>query len=102
MTVNNMGCPQAFTTPQIGVMHDSKIYERNPLPLYVGERTLGDLAYIKFERTGQMIVPFKRLGEDLSSQKRDFNTIHSYYRSIVGMISCLVSLLICLISCRAF
>jgi len=84
MAVDHSGCPIWKEGPHLGVTHDSALWDDYPTPLHPAERLLADSAYIKFERTGHMIVSYKKpRGGELTREQRDFNRMHSWYRATV-------------------
>ena len=79
---DNKGSLMWFSGPHEGVAHDMKLFREFMPPLEEGERLLGDKAYIGLPH--KVIPPVKgRKGYHLTQYSRDFNTLHSWYRSSI-------------------
>jgi len=57
----------------------SYLWEAYPPPFTSWEKTLADLAYVKMDRLGLAVTPFKRpRGGKLTELQEAFNSVHSW------------------------
>jgi len=80
---SHSGVPIWYSGPHLP-RHDSYLFEAYPPPFTALEKALCDLAYIKMDRLGQVITPFKRRRRgELTELQETFNSVHSWFRVTV-------------------
>ena len=83
VTCDHFGRPIHVKGPLVP-RHDSFLFQKYAPPLGPGEKVLCDTAYIKYDRLGIAICPFKRKpGARLNRLQRHFNRAQRWFRATV-------------------
>jgi hypothetical protein len=73
-----------YSNPQIGTVHDIKMFQNVKPPLNENESLLADKAYVADKFKSPSICPIKKPRDaELNDRQQAYNLIHRWYRASV-------------------